>query len=650
MGCTGGYATSDSGNVYTYWRVNVLIHPPLFVSFVIGAPSANHTCSTISLPSANIIHGQYRYIADLLHLATASSHSPYRTWPAYHSPIKMDQLAPFLASHPDQALASYIQMGLLTGFRIGYSRNRAQMRSRNTNHPSALRNKEVVDDKIAAELAAGRLLGPISPHILPLIHTSPLGLVPKAHHTNRWRMICDLSSPLGDSVNDGISPDACSMHYARVDDAVSIIRQLGRGTQMVKIDLKDAYRIVPVHPADYHLLGIRWRGNTYVDRALPFGLRSAPKIFNALADFLAWVLTCQGVQNHLHYLDDFLLLGAPNSQQGQVVRDVTLHTFARLGIPVAPHKTEGPATILVFLGILIDSGNFELRLPADKLLRLHDAMSQYMRRSTCTRQELESLLGHLSHAATVIPQGRVFLRQLFSLLSLDRAPHHYIRFNAGAKADLMWWNTFLQDWNGSSFFPVMSTSIEVFSDASGTFGCGAFAHHHGWFQLQWPHEWHSIHITAKELVPVVIAAALWGHQWSRRGVCFRSDNMAVVDLLKTRTSRDPLLMHMLRCLAFYAAYYRFQLTAAHIPGVLNTAADALSRNNISLFHSLVPQSQQVSLPQAAVDLIVNSRPDWGSQAWTHLFTHSLTRESPQQPRQPISQDGSNTRNFASSST
>lgn len=92
--------------------------------------------------------------------------------------------------------------------------------------------------------------------------------------------------------------------------------------------------------------------------------------------------------------------------------------------------------------------------------------------------------------------------------------------------------------------------------------------------------------------------------------------MAVVDLFKTGTSQDPLLMHMLLCLAFYVAYYRFQLTAAHIPDILNTAADALSRNNIilSLFHSLVPQSQQVSPPQAAVDLNVNSRLDWGLQA------------------------------------
>ena len=94
---------------------------------------------------------------------------------------------------------------------------------------------------------------------------------------------------------------------------------------------------------------------------LPFGLRSAPKIFNAIADFLAWVLSCQGVERQLHYLDDFLFLGAPHSQQGREYLIKASQTLATLGVPVAVHKTEGPVTAITFLGILVDSDNFELR-------------------------------------------------------------------------------------------------------------------------------------------------------------------------------------------------------------------------------------------------------------------------------------------------
>ena len=140
----------------------------------------------------------------------------------------------------------------------------------------------------------------------------------------------------------------------------------------------------------------------------------------------------------------------------------------------------------------------------------------------------------------MVRHGRTFLKQLFSLLSRPRPGHHFIHLTAGAQADLLWWKTFLHEWNGLSFFPQASPSVEVTSDASGSFGCGAFSLNHGWFQLEWPDSWNTCHIAAKEMVPIVIAASLWGPQWHRRCVRFRSDNMAVVDVLRSRTSRDPL--------------------------------------------------------------------------------------------------------------
>ena len=205
------------------------------------------------------------------------------------------------------------------------------------------------------------------------------------------------------------------------------------------------------------------------------------------------------------------------------------------------------------------------------------------------------------------------------------APHHKVHLNLGARADVKWWATFLNDWNGKSFFPVPSASIEVTSDASGGFGCGGFSIPHGWFQIQWPESWRNTHITAKELVPVVTAAALWGHKWARQHVRFISDNMDVVDRLRSRTTKDTIVMHLLRCLTFYAAFYQFTFESRHVPGAQNTAADAISRHNISLFLSLVPQAMQVTIPPAVSDLLVNNLPDWGSPTpRSHLFRNSLT--------------------------
>ena len=85
----------------------------------------------------------------------------------------------------------------------------------------------------------------------------------------------------------------------------------GEGTLTAKIDITSAYRLVSAHPADRPLLGIKWEGKVYVDTKLPFGLCSAPKIFNALADnALEWCFQRDGVTKVEHYLDDFITMGA----------------------------------------------------------------------------------------------------------------------------------------------------------------------------------------------------------------------------------------------------------------------------------------------------------------------------------------------------
>ena len=124
----------------------------------------------------------------------------------------------------------------------------------------------------------------------------------------KWGLIVDLSSPKGFSINDGISPELSSMSYVSLDHIASLVTSVGRGAFLVKADIKVAYCMVPIHPNDQHLLVIWWEDSVYIDRMLPFGLRSAPKIFSAIADTLQWILIQQGIKHILHYLDDFILV------------------------------------------------------------------------------------------------------------------------------------------------------------------------------------------------------------------------------------------------------------------------------------------------------------------------------------------------------
>ena len=517
-----GFLSSSRISLYLYCCHSYISGPPISLSL------------SFSLPLMGIINNCYCYMDDLLRIS--SYRPPYQPQNGSNptTPIRLDILTPYLVSHPDQVFAQYIFKGLRDGFRIGFNHTGTSLKSSSHNHPSTRDHPDIVTSHILDEIQSGRL----RPLRSSQAQISPIGLIPKPHVQNKWRLIVDLSFPRGRSVNDGISPALCSLSYASVDDAVHMIMQLGPGTELVKVDISNAYRMVPVHPDDQALLGIAWQGVSYVDRALPFGLRSAPKIFTTLSDFLAWVLYWDGIGCLLHYLDDFLFFGRPGSGQALVARHQAERSFATLGVPIATHKTEGPSTLLTFLGIQIDTVIGQLSLPPEKLIRIRSMVEAWGTRRSCTRKELECFLGHLSHAATVIRPGRIFLRHLFSLLTTTSNPHHFVRLNSIAKADIYWWQCLLHHWNGYSFFPLPQPTDDVYSDASGSFGCGAFSIAAGGFQLQWPQSWAGIEITAKELVPIVIAAAIWGQQWSRRHICFHMDNEAVVAIISKNSSKS----------------------------------------------------------------------------------------------------------------
>ena len=151
----------------------------------------------------------------------------------------------------------------------------------------------------------------------------------------------------------------------------------------------------------------------YVDTCLPFGLRSAPKLFNILADLLSWIAEQWGVTFLLHYLDDFLTMGSASStacQQNLITFQYICH---ELGIPLAIEKVEGPSTSLTFLGIVIDTSRMEIRLPNDKLQRIQNELSSWLRKKKATKKEILSLVGLLQHATKVVRCGRTFVSRMY---------------------------------------------------------------------------------------------------------------------------------------------------------------------------------------------------------------------------------------------
>lgn len=168
----------------------------------------------------------------------------------------------------------------------------------------------------------------------------------------------------GASVNDGIDKELSSLCYSSVDHLASLVAKLGRSSYLVKAD----QRGVPdgtSAPSGSVATGA-WEDKVYMDNVLPFGLRSAPKIFSAVADAAQWIMLAKGMGNLLHYLDDFIFTTA-SRVEAEEMKQVLISTWEELGIPLEPSKLEGPETCLTFLGIEVDTVALQLRLPSDKL-------------------------------------------------------------------------------------------------------------------------------------------------------------------------------------------------------------------------------------------------------------------------------------------
>ena len=193
-------------------------------------------------------------------------------------------------------------------------------------------------------------------------------------------------------------------------------------------------------------------------------------------------------------------------------------------------------------------------------------------------------------------------------MKIPRKQQHWVRLSQQCRADITWWSLFIVRWNGIGILEEHRMGPKVVSDAPGGWGCGAYVGDSlQWFQLQWPPMWEATNIAVKELVPIVIAAALWGQHWEGTRVQFHSDNQAVVAALSKQSARDPHMMHLLRCMFFFSAHFQFEYQVQHLPRRDNQVADTLSRNHLDTFRSLLPQAPQVpkAIPQALSEMLLD---------------------------------------------
>ena len=465
---------------------------------------------------------------------------------------------------------------LLDGIRNGFSiidEGAVFQESLSKNYVSATHTFfDQADKQITKEIENGHyFLTDVKPTIV-----SAIGAIPKKDSPD-VRLIHDCSRPVGIGLNSHATLQ--KERFQTLDEAVNLIKP---GYFMAKVDLKNAYRSVRIHPSNFQATGLSWKSvkddtvKFMYDTRLPFGARKSPSIFHRITQAVRREMSRRGFSLMVTYLDDFLII-APSFEECKQAMDELIFLLRKLGFQINWSKVLDPSTKVVFLGINIDSINGSLELPEEKVSDLKCCLSKFIGRRRASKLQLQTLAGKLNWACQAVRGGRTFLRRILDDLTYLQRGNHKKQLSREFHKDIQWWLRFLSYFNGTVLF-LNPAPLDLFVYAS-TKGSGA-CFGYDWFYTNWVCDWPEaaqLHINHKETLSVLIAARRWAPLWSNSVVAVYTDNITTRAAINKATSKNKMVMAAIRELFWLSVTYNFQLKASYIPGKLNILADAVSR-------------------------------------------------------------------------
>ena len=543
----------------------------------VGCISQNgHKYGFLPLSPLRIYTGDptyYESIPDIIklhHLVRSSSTPNYlKCRIPLQTQLNIKNWRKYLSQYWDKQLPDLLEYG----FPLDFDRSRI-LQSTEINHTSALQHPQEVSRYIDEELQFSAIYGPFEQKPFAL-HVSPLMTREKADSNSR-RTIMDLSWPHDFSINAGVSKDIYldtyfELHYPSIDDIVHSIKYLGPSSKLFKVDISRAFRHLRVDPGDLDLLGFKY-GQYYVDGSTPFGYRHGSVFFQRCSDAIRYIMKTQGHPNLINYIDDLIYIGLP-SKIDKAFNDL-LCILRQLGLDISQKKLVAPSTSAICLGILINTVDRTISIPAEKLKHINHICNEWKSKVTCTKNQLQSLLGSLLYISKCVKPARFFLNRMLQFLR-DNNSKKMFKLHDDFYKDLNWFLVFLQSYNGVTFYDNKPPAQQVFLDASLTGLGGTFA---GMvYALSLPPNFRNYNIVHLEILNVMVALKIWGHVWKDCHISIFCDNMAVIQVLNSGRTKDMVLAACARNIWMLSAIYNVQLSVNHIMGEKNRIADLLSR-------------------------------------------------------------------------
>ena len=362
--------------------------------------------------------------------------------------------------------------------------------------------------------------------------------------------------------------------------STEVLQSVSRGDWFTLLDLQDAYFHVPIHPAHRRFLRFAFEGRGYEYVVLPFGLSLSPRVFTKVVAAALAPLYEEGIQI-LPYLDDWLIRAESCGRASQDTARVRAHVES-LGFRINLEKSSlVPSQRVTFLGMTLDSVRMEATLPPARVEGLLACVTEFRRGRLVQLVRFQRLLGLMVAAAAVVPLGLLRARPLqrwLNAFGLDpRGDRHVtLRVTARCRALLRPWGDLAFLSQGSPLGRLPLRRVVVTTDAS-LLGWGAVCLGRS-ARGVWRPPWKGSHINVLELQAVVLALREF-LPWIRgKHVLVRSDSVTAIFYINHQGgTRSEGCLRVAESVLLLARDQLLSIRASHIPGVLNTAADLLSR-------------------------------------------------------------------------
>lgn len=472
------------------------------------------------------------------------------------------------------------------------------------NNKSALKNPDAVDRAIYDLVKHERIIK-ISPDLVKCLN--PLTMV--IREDGKERLCIDVSRCL--------NPRMAQLGFHMVDNEKHF-RTFKKGTWMCKLDLKNGYLHIPLHPDVQGYTSFQWKGAFYCYKYMPFGIGLAPLVFQTIMNGILEPLSKDGIIC-CSYLDDVWIQGNSYQECKEATDKVCAHLLQSNFTINWKKSITTPSQTMEYLGVIYDSVNGQLRLTSNKAKAYRTIIEKLIEHPYL--KLFQKVAGFLCSTLVVIPQGKSHLSEIYQNFTGSHAVQDEVL--PKTLAELKWWKRTLSSGTGRQcLLPI----DEIWhTDASET-GCGA-ARFMQILQTEHDIEYAKLwqgnipHSNERELCAAYWLIRKYAKQMKNKHIHLKMDNTSAISTINRGGSNKLGLQILRRKMWTIQSKYNIQLSASFIPGKLNFLADALSRQK---------ESGPVDIPYSVKDSIRKSTMDSGIKARKYI-PFDPKKYSPQNP-------------------